>query len=88
MKIHLDEHEIKEAISQYISNEGIDLSNRQTEITLTAGRGSNGHYADVVIVVPNSGSPISEDDSTPFDTDPNDLEEKVSENQPALDFDD
>ena len=50
MKIHLEERELKQAIKEYIRNQGIDLSQREIDIQLMAGRGDRGHYADIELV--------------------------------------
>ena len=78
MKIHLDERELKQAIEQYIGSQGIDLSQREIDIQLTAGRGSRGHYADIVLVeqgADTSADPFADDspegeESTDSDPDP------------------
>jgi len=69
MKIHLNQCEIEEAITDFIANKGLDLSNQVTNIELTAGRGSNGHYADIDLddrVEIERGDTA---DNNPFDTD-------------------
>ena len=49
MKINLDESEIQKALVEYINNQGIDLSQKTVSVTLTAGRGVNGHSAQIEI---------------------------------------
>lgn len=66
MKIHLNETELKQAIEQFIDNQGIDLSQREISIELTAGRGARGHYADIHLAQPGQeidDNPFVEDDS-------------------------
>jgi len=91
MKIHLDETELKTAITQYIDNEGLDLSQKDLDIQLTAGRGANGHYADVIIVpkgtlIEKAELPLddNEEEETPFDLDP--VETEPGDNEPAIDL--
>lgn len=50
MQIRLEEPELKQAIAQYIEHRGMDLSNLEIAINLTAGRGKNGHYADIELI--------------------------------------
>jgi len=50
MKITLSETDLKDAIQQYISQMGVDLSNKRVEISMTAGRGTNGHTANLEIL--------------------------------------
>ena len=65
MDIHLNQIEIYTAIEEYISNQGIDLSQKQTDISLTAGRGPKGHYADIAISNKGEGkvNPFTADDA-------------------------
>ena len=49
MRIILTENDIKKALIAYTSTLGLDLSNHQVDIELTAGRGANGHSATVII---------------------------------------
>jgi hypothetical protein len=49
MKIHLNEQEIIQALKEFISNQGISITGKSVEVHLTAGRGSNGHKADLEI---------------------------------------
>ena len=83
MKIHLDERELKIAIQEYIGNQGIDLSQREIDIQLTAGRGERGHYADIELVE-HKEDPTED----PFNDSP--TEETASEPDPdseAINFD-
>ena len=50
MRITLNENEIKEALVQYVSGHGVDVTGRKVEVSLTAGRGVNGHTADIDIL--------------------------------------
>ncbi len=49
MLIKLRQTEIEEALSQYIANQGINLTGKQVKIDFTASRGSDGLTADVDI---------------------------------------
>lgn len=51
MKIHLDENELKTIIQEHLVQQMPDLSNRTFDIQLIAGRGENGHRAEVEIVL-------------------------------------
>lgn len=55
MDITLNQKEIETAIKEFIGNEGINISNKLVEISLTAGRSPNGHSASVTIM-PNPGT--------------------------------
>ena len=54
MRINLNEEEIQTALTEYISNQGIDLSQKRVSVELTAGRGVNGHKADIEIISADS----------------------------------
>lgn len=57
MNITLNDSEIKEALTQYVGNQGIDLRHKEVDISFTAGRGPNGYSASIEIVpVPNGSS--------------------------------
>lgn len=82
MKLHLDEKELKESITQYISRDlGIDLSQREIDIQLVAGRGKNGHYANIELV--KEGQTATDD---PFSDAPPETPEP-SPDDPAVVFD-
>lgn len=49
MQIQLKQPEIEEALKQYISQQGIILTNKSIVITFTSGRKDNGLTADVEI---------------------------------------
>ena len=50
MKLQIDENEIKEAITDYIKNQGVSTVDKTVTIELTAGRNGNGHKAAIKIV--------------------------------------
>ena len=50
MQITLDSSEIKQAIVSFVSDQGIDLTNTDVEVGMTAGRGVNGTTATVDII--------------------------------------
>lgn len=81
MKINLNEQEIFTAIEEYISNQGIDLSEKKISIDLTAGRKPTGFYADILIGVTDADVARS-----PF-TAENCDSESAELDQPALDLD-
>ena len=45
----LNQPSIEDALKQYVSDMGIIIADADVEITLTAGRGVNGHSADIII---------------------------------------
>lgn len=49
MRITLNENEIKEALVRYVAGQGVDVSGRNVEVSMTAGRGANGYTADIDI---------------------------------------
>ena len=49
MNITLDDAEIKLALAEYVNKQGISIANKSVEVTLIAGRGSNGHSASIAI---------------------------------------
>ena len=50
MEISLKQKEIQDALIEFINNQGIDLTGKQVVVTLTAGRGANGHSAKIEIM--------------------------------------
>lgn len=64
MRINLIETEIHDALIQYITNQGIDISGKDVTVSLTAGRGPSGHKAAVDIL--NAGSTkVSSEEAAP-----------------------
>ena len=49
MRITLNQNEIEQALRNYVAGQGIELRDKQVEVTLTAGRGANGFYAELSI---------------------------------------
>lgn len=49
MNISLNNTEIEEALVYYIKSQGVDLSDKTINVTLIAGRGANGHSANIAI---------------------------------------
>jgi len=65
LTILLDQTAIEEALANYIGETtlGVDLSNKDVSIKLTAGRGDNGHRAEITISSrPTSGPVAPEND--------------------------
>lgn len=84
MQIRLGEQELHTAIADYIQNRGFVLKPTETfEISLTAGRGENGFYADVDVVANTDHTSV--DMPPPVEPDQNDT--NIVENQQALDLD-
>jgi len=73
MKIDLNSVEIEQALVAYIAAQGIDLSGKQTEVALTAGRGPNGYSAAIVINAtvddPASVVDVPQEEEVPAKTD-------------------
>lgn len=65
MKINLDELELKTAITEYIANQGLDITNKAVEIELIAGRGTNGHRAEVEILPTGSLEEVASEAQSP-----------------------
>lgn len=61
MRINLIETEIHDALIQYITNQGIDISGKDVNVSLTAGRGPSGHKAAVDILNPGSAEVSSKE---------------------------
>lgn len=83
MNIHLNEDEIQQALLEFLSNQNIPLQGKKVEINLTAGRGSNGHSADIIIV--KAPKPVK----TEVTDDPLKVEEidtSIDPSQQAIDF--
>lgn len=49
MDVTLDGKEIEEALVQYVGGLGIDISNKEIDISMTAGRKENGYTAVISI---------------------------------------
>ena len=66
MQITLNHNEIEEAITQFIGNQGIDIADKCTQVSMVAGRGTNGFSATVDITSNTQGKePIVESAETP-----------------------
>lgn len=54
MQLQLNTQEVKEAITQYIKNQGIHITNKQIDIKLIVGKQSNaGQYTAEVNLIPH-----------------------------------
>lgn len=49
MKLTFNSQEIEQALISYVAYQGIDLSNKDVSVNMTAGRGPNGHTAELNI---------------------------------------
>lgn len=63
MNINLNNSEIVQAITDYIATLGLNLKNKDVEVRLIAGRGSNGHSAQIDV----KQSENIEEEDMPFD---------------------
>lgn len=70
MQIVLNEDEMKTAIRDYITSQGIDTVGKDIEIDLTAGRGANGFSASINIVPVTTTGNKMEDNFKPVSKDP------------------
>lgn len=68
MQVILIQNEIEDAIEAYVSNQGINLSGRQLEVDLTAGRGSSGFTATIDISNEDTEVPAVAWENTPEPT--------------------
>jgi len=59
MDITLNQDEIEAAVREFIGTQGISISNKSIEISLTAGRGANGHSASITILPLKPGGKVS-----------------------------
>jgi hypothetical protein len=82
VKIELQESEIKDALRQYMGTHyNLDLDGQELSVTLTAGRGANGHYATLQTVDGHATSQSMSKESPFVDTD-DDIEPSDSAQQP------
>lgn len=71
MKIDLNQPEIEDALVSFITTQGIDLSQKKVEVSLTAGRGPNGFTASVdIIKVASTPAPNVGNEKSDFEVDP------------------
>lgn len=49
MKLTFNSAEIEQALISFVSTQGIDLANKTVVVNMTAGRGPNGHTAELDI---------------------------------------
>jgi hypothetical protein len=68
MNISINNSEIQEALIAYVGTLGIDLKNKTIEVSMVAGRGSNGYSANIGITKSDSGTPILQISETITDT--------------------
>lgn len=68
MKIDLIQDEIEEALVSYITTQGIDLSQKQVAVSLTAGRGPSGFTASVDIIKVQGDIPNQVSATDPLDS--------------------
>lgn len=57
IRIELDAHSIKEAISAHISAQGFNLEGKTVEVALVNGRGGNGNRATIIISDNDTSTP-------------------------------
>ena len=76
MKFILEQHEIKQALTEYITNQGIDISGQDTDISILAGRGENGYSATISTSKPKTTKKKKATVTSVKDTAPKTLEQK------------
>ena len=74
MKIELNEIEIIEAIIEYVSDKGINTTDKQVDVTLVAGRGSNGHSANIALATRSTEGTVTKEPESVGDQDMTDPE--------------
>ena len=79
MIINLNQDEIYQAIRDSIENQNIPLAGRDVAVTLIAGRGGNGHKAQIDIT-PRGSTEVGSGDEN--------VESTTPDEEPALTFDD
>lgn len=69
MRIQIDQEEIETGIRSYIKDQGIDLSNVDVTIDLTAGRGDKGFTAVIALEATRNNKKVAAVEETiPDDT--------------------
>jgi len=72
MKIELSEEEIKTAIVDYVSSQGISIDSAHAQVELRAGRGENGMTATISIEKPvETAEAPKKEKVTPIKKEPN-----------------
>lgn len=89
MQITLNHDEIMDAVTQYVANQGIAITGKKIDVTMTAGRGSNGYTANVdllqedsVQTPPDSISDSDLDNTVNADGDEPPFEEEENNDKP------
>ena len=74
MNVTLQDTEIKQAIVNYLDQQGINITGKEVSVLLFSGRKGNGFKADVQITTPKvEVEPVPEQQELPLD-EPNKLE--------------
>lgn len=63
LTITIDYEAIQEALVAYIANQGLDITNKEVNVQMTAGRGANG-YSAAITIISNTPSNTSIPDET------------------------
>ncbi|RLC68963.1 MAG: hypothetical protein DRH97_01440 [Chloroflexi bacterium] len=95
MKIELDQSEIHAALKHFIEDKGFQITDQEVDIQMIAGRGANGHYAQITLTeledTPDDSSVAVQPNSMLFPPDPEPSEESndatLDPAEPALNFD-
>lgn len=62
MQISIDQHEIEQALKQFISDQGISLEGQEVEIEFTTGKKPSGPRATITIIPETDKQPASPED--------------------------
>jgi len=62
LTITIDSEAIQEALVAYIANQGLDITNKEVKVQMTAGRGANGYSAAITIISNTVSTNTSTDD--------------------------
>jgi len=81
VNISLNNEEIESALRQFVKSLGIDLTNKEIDITMVAGRGGNGYKAEISI---ESKLDIPKASKTIVEEEKEEIVEEVSSPQKSL----
>ena len=83
MQINLVQSEIQEALTEFVSNQGFDVSGKDVIVTMIAGRGKKGHSANIEIL-PKGTAPVADKPKASKKKEDKEPDAKA----PAIDFND
>jgi hypothetical protein len=86
MQINLVQSEIQEALTEFVSNQGFDVSGKDVVVTMVAGRGKKGHSA-IIEILPKGTAPVAETGKKTSKSKDKEAKEPDAKT-PAIDFND